>query len=331
MTVRVSAVAAALVCAVAPCACGGSGSANEAAVTVRPSTAQLATLMQVTFTATVSGTADTTVRWSVAETGGGSVVDGRYTAPATPGVFHVVATSNADPTKVAAATVTVVQPAATVAEQLRRVSERGIYFAHQSVGGNIMDGVWRLLEANTGPEPVRVESTSAAEMGQGIWADSFLVSNYGDLSAKVAEFRGIIDRGVGAKVDVAFMKFCFADFWDAVDVPARFGEYQAMMAELRGRYPGVTFVHVTVPLWTDDPSNADRERMSDLIRSTYGGKEPVFDLALIESTRPDGTRQLGGGGIPAMVPAYTGDGGHLNTRGADLVAAKLVEFLANVP
>src|SRR5262249_18643120 len=64
-----------------------------------------------TFTATVSGTCcgqSTGVTWSVQEAGGGTVdSSGRYTAPATLGTYHVVATSVADPSKNAAATVSV--------------------------------------------------------------------------------------------------------------------------------------------------------------------------------------------------------------------------------
>src|SRR5262245_8659850 len=61
------------------------------------------------FTATVTGTNDPTVNWSVQEPGGGSVnASGFYTAPAAPGTFHVVATSVADPNKKASATVHVV-------------------------------------------------------------------------------------------------------------------------------------------------------------------------------------------------------------------------------
>jgi hypothetical protein len=53
----------------------------------------------------------TTVTWSVTESGGGSVTaTGVYTAPATPGTYHVVATSDEDKTKTASAEVTVVAP-----------------------------------------------------------------------------------------------------------------------------------------------------------------------------------------------------------------------------
>ena len=64
------------------------------------------------FAATVTGTSDQTVTWSVQEAGGGSVTtSGLYTAPATTGTFHIVAASAVDPSKKATATVQVVPKA----------------------------------------------------------------------------------------------------------------------------------------------------------------------------------------------------------------------------
>ncbi len=80
-------------------------------VTISPQVASTTTGGALTFTATVSGTGagqSTAVTWSVQESGGGTVDgSGHYTAPGTTGTFHVVATSVADPSKSAAATVTV--------------------------------------------------------------------------------------------------------------------------------------------------------------------------------------------------------------------------------
>ena len=61
------------------------------------------------FTASVSGSSNEAVFWSVQEgAAGGTITDhGVFTAPMTPGSFHVVATSQADTTKTAMATVTV--------------------------------------------------------------------------------------------------------------------------------------------------------------------------------------------------------------------------------
>jgi hypothetical protein len=48
--------------------------------------------------ATVTGSTDTAVTWSIRETDGGSLdADRHYTAPARPGLYHAVATAHADP------------------------------------------------------------------------------------------------------------------------------------------------------------------------------------------------------------------------------------------
>ncbi|HEY7726768.1 MAG TPA: hypothetical protein VH880_15645, partial [Anaeromyxobacteraceae bacterium] len=86
-----------------------SSSAQSVAVTVSPSTVALAPGGGATFTAQVTGAVNTAVIWSVAEgaAGGAVTAGGAYTAPAAAGTFHVVATSEAEPTASATATVTV--------------------------------------------------------------------------------------------------------------------------------------------------------------------------------------------------------------------------------
>jgi len=84
---------------------------TSVAVAVEPQDTSLRPSESQVFAATVTGAVSTAVRWSVRESGGGAIdVDGRYVAPATSGVFHVDATSVADPTVSAAATVTVTAP-----------------------------------------------------------------------------------------------------------------------------------------------------------------------------------------------------------------------------
>ena len=87
------------------------------AVSVSPATASVAAGQTAMFAATVTGTTNTAVTWSVAEgAAGGSIgADGRYTAPGAAGTYHVVATSSADSSKTAAATVTVTAPVPVVA------------------------------------------------------------------------------------------------------------------------------------------------------------------------------------------------------------------------
>jgi O-glycosyl hydrolase len=80
-------------------------------VSISPQTASLAAGAQQTFTCAITGSSDTTCIWTVAEgaTGGGITSGGVYTAPATGGTYHVIATSDADPTKTATANVVVTQ------------------------------------------------------------------------------------------------------------------------------------------------------------------------------------------------------------------------------
>jgi len=94
-------------------ACGGGGDNPPApagvVVTVSPVTPSVVVSGNQTFTATVTGSTNLSVTWSVQEgaTGGTITSGGVYTAPASTGTYHVIATSVADTAKKATATVTV--------------------------------------------------------------------------------------------------------------------------------------------------------------------------------------------------------------------------------
>ena len=126
------------------------------------------------------------------------------------------------------------------------------------------------------------------------------------------------------------MKLCFVDMTSGSDVRAVFAEYRATVSDLQTRFPEVAFVHVTVPLTVDDPaSNVVRQRYNKLLRKTYGSS--VFDLARVESTRPDGSRVTGrhhGKRYYALFRGYALDEGHLNGRGAKRAASAFARALA---
>ena len=93
------------------------------AVTISPDTARIAAGKSSEFAAAVSSTADVEVNWTIQEGSDGGRVAARgakaqagrvwslvaYTAPRYPGTYHLVAASKADPSKFAAATITVVR------------------------------------------------------------------------------------------------------------------------------------------------------------------------------------------------------------------------------
>jgi hypothetical protein len=88
-------------------------SPQAVAVTVEPPAVGVEQGKTVAFAANVTGSADTTVAWTVVEVGGGTVnASGLYTAPATSGTFHVRATSRADAQARAESTITVLAPVA---------------------------------------------------------------------------------------------------------------------------------------------------------------------------------------------------------------------------
>ena len=85
--------------------------ATSVTITLPTDPVQLAVGGAHTFAAAVTGTTQTGVVWSVVEANGGSVTqDGVYTAPTTPGVYHIMVVSVADPTKSATMAITVTPP-----------------------------------------------------------------------------------------------------------------------------------------------------------------------------------------------------------------------------
>jgi hypothetical protein len=78
---------------------------NQISISVFPSTITIQPGASQLFTSQVLGVVDPGVTWST--TGGAVSASGLYIAPNTPGVYQVRATSVADPSKIATATVTV--------------------------------------------------------------------------------------------------------------------------------------------------------------------------------------------------------------------------------
>lgn len=70
---------------------------NQVTVSVSPVSQHVLAGASLPFTATVTGTSNSAVAWSVVEPGGGSIASsGLYTAPTTAGIYHIQATSMAD-------------------------------------------------------------------------------------------------------------------------------------------------------------------------------------------------------------------------------------------
>lgn len=229
--------------------------------------------------------------------------------------------------------------------ELERIAQERIYFGHQSVGANVLDGMKDLSEA--AGVPLRIaEVAHAGEIGAPGIGHVFVAEN-GNPLKKLRSFASAL--GEGSAADIALVKFCYVDINANTNPRALFERYRAAIDELRTKNPRTTFVHVTLPLTTVQTGpkawvkrvlgrapygtveNVKREQYNALLRRTYAGREPIFDLARVESTAADGTRasvEWDGSVAPVLVAAYTDDGGHLNRTGRLFAARELVAVLA---
>lgn len=128
---------------------GAGGKEEPISIVITPSSATLPVGGSERFSAAVSGHPETGVVWRVDEPDGGSIAaDGTYAAPMAEGVFHVVASSLADPSRSARATVTINAPAtARISPAIAQVSvNERIRFSAEVTGNPDLPLVWHLEE-----------------------------------------------------------------------------------------------------------------------------------------------------------------------------------------
>lgn len=138
----------------------GGGGPSAVTVTLSQGSAKLNPGQTFDCTATVSGSSNVDVAWSVVEANGGYLeplgnIELLYTSPATPGTYHVKATSAADPAASAELTLTVLAPSAAIStvltpasvslqpSQAQAFSVQVLHTANQFVG-------WAVEEADGG-------------------------------------------------------------------------------------------------------------------------------------------------------------------------------------
>lgn len=235
-----------------------------------------------------------------------------------------------------------------VIEHLRTVSEARILLGHQSVGRNILTGLERVAE-ETGVPLCIFEVTGAPPDGPGVFHSN--IGRNGDPDSKCEMFAELLTAYGKPAYDIAMMKFCYVDLGrdTPLEVGGMIGRYSRLVDNIRVARPDVQLVHTTMPLRAEppgrrtavkrflglstleDPDNILRNAFNDALRNRYSG-EPVFDLAAIESTLPDGTRSAfkhDGQVIYTLANGYTKDRGHLNESAQRRAAIAFVSTLAS--
>ncbi len=169
---------------------GGSGSAPVSSINISPISITMAPGVQRAFFYVIKGSSSNlNVTWSVQEAAGGTVTQtGLYTAPTAPGLYHLVVTSQADPTKFSTANITVQSSGVSlnVSQHNFTVLPGGsVSLASAvSVTGSANTALtWALISSSTGSTPGTITQTgvfTAPAAASGIGTDLVQVSSAAD-------------------------------------------------------------------------------------------------------------------------------------------------------
>jgi hypothetical protein len=233
-------------------------------------------------------------------------------------------------------------------EASSRLADARVFFAHQSVGENIVDGL-KALGSSSDAQPLKIVELQAVGNEEGPLFIHARLGQNGDPKSKTDAFVAALDAGLGASVDIAFQKYCFADFDTHTDVNAVFSYYRLATERVQKKFPALVLLHVTAPLMSVQSGprafvkkiigrppdyyldNTVREEFNELMRREYGSSGHLFDLAAIEASRPGASAEpifFQGRKLYSLLPEYTTDGGHLNAATQQRVAAALLSFMA---
>ena len=109
-------------------------------------------------------------------------------------------------------------------EKWDELASKKIYFGHQSVGYNIIDGINDIMKEI--PE-IRLnikETKDPSNFSIGVFAHSSVGRNC-DPKSKIDDFKKIMKSGLADKVDIAFFKFCYVDVRRDLDIIHVFNYY----------------------------------------------------------------------------------------------------------
>jgi hypothetical protein len=140
---------------------------------------------------------------------------------------------------------------------------------------------------------------------------------------------------------VAGFKFCYADIRVSTNIEELFDYYTGKMDYLSKKYPGVVFMHYTIPITVRPRGlkgiikivaydhNINREKFNQLLLNHYD-KNLVFDLAKYESSFPDGRINTYANNRMALIDEYSDDGEHINATASKSIAEQLLVFLSDI-
>lgn len=231
----------------------------------------------------------------------------------------------------------------------RVLQSNTVFFAHQSVGENIVQGLQKLAQQNHKsvvwlrtqvPEQVVTPAFVHVKVGK----------NKKPLT-KLEAFEHILESGMETKINIALVKFCYVDVQRDTNIDSLVTSYHSTLEKLEKQFPSITFIATTVPLTTrqtgpkawmnkilgrevrGELENKLRNDFNQRVRALYGSGRRLFDIAAVESTHADGRLvrfTFKGKSYEALSPSFTNDGGHLNALGRRHVAQAFLKMLGRL-
>lgn len=215
---------------------------------------------------------------------------------------------------------------------INSVTLQKVFFAHASIGANIMQGFADLHNANPLEYPLAQVSSGATPPATTVNGTIYEYDrgNPG-WAAKISSFETYVGNGWQyPEINIDMNKLC------AIDQDADWMSYCNSIAKLEVKYPTTKFVYFTIPyMTTNDSDNVLRNEYNQNLRNwiaTQSGKI-LFDIANIEAWSPNGVHQTftnNGITYETLFSGYSSDGVHLNTDGGERMATGLYSLFGKI-
>lgn len=134
-------------------------------------------------------------------------------------------------------------------ERWDSLAQKKIFFSHQSVGQNILDGLKDVMASHPAVKLDIRETSSPGGFEKPVFVHAFVGENKNP-KLKIDHFRKILDSRVGQLSDIVFLKLCFVDIDRNTDIEDLFKYYDETVQSLTNQYLNLKIVTITVPLTT---------------------------------------------------------------------------------
>lgn len=217
-----------------------------------------------------------------------------------------------------------------------------VLFGHQSVGNNIIQGLSKIVTNEAELNFVKITPFEEFISNNKISPDSLYIIHFRVGTnkfpyVKLEDFEEKFNQL--EKIDVALMKFCYADVGVNTNLDKLLAAYKDTMLRLQKKNPNTSLLYTTIPVTSKSKgiknvikkligkkdNNISRYKLNRKIRDT--AEDKLFDIALIETNDENKNTYKN---AQYLDDDLTYDGGHLNELGSRILAMELIKTLDNI-